>query len=273
MPPPREDFDIARDWELSEKEAFTLAEVLITLGVVGVVAAMTMPSLISNVQATINKNKFKKALNTLNQAVTMAYAKEEINFANTNIPCDGSIVGAVTSVNSTKSTLGGPDNSFCSIFNSTIDNGQFLGSIQNVYKGKNALQFSSLEVHSQLHDLIGYELKDGIIFAFDKTAVDCYKGNYSYPPMIYSLGSLSGISSQYNRQYGNGYNCYGFIDINGTKGPNKLVNAKGNAFISNYDWKKYSPKDIEVTDIFPIVFYDGVVAPGTEPVKRLLQTK
>ena len=32
----------------SKKTAFTLAEVLITLGIIGVVAAMTMPSLIAN---------------------------------------------------------------------------------------------------------------------------------------------------------------------------------------------------------------------------------
>ena len=34
----------------SRKMAFTLAEVLITLGIIGVVVAMTMPSLIANYQ-------------------------------------------------------------------------------------------------------------------------------------------------------------------------------------------------------------------------------
>ena len=34
----------------NKKFAFTLAEVLITLGIIGVVAAMTMPSLIANYQ-------------------------------------------------------------------------------------------------------------------------------------------------------------------------------------------------------------------------------
>ena len=33
------------------KKAFTLAEVLITLGIIGVVAAMTIPNLIANVNA------------------------------------------------------------------------------------------------------------------------------------------------------------------------------------------------------------------------------
>ena len=41
--------------------AFTLAEVLITLGIIGVVAAMTMPVLFANYQKLVLKNQFKKA--------------------------------------------------------------------------------------------------------------------------------------------------------------------------------------------------------------------
>lgn len=42
--------------------AFTLAEVLITLGVIGVVAAMTLPTLIQNYQEQEYVNKLKKAI-------------------------------------------------------------------------------------------------------------------------------------------------------------------------------------------------------------------
>ncbi len=42
------------------KKAFTLAEVLITLGVIGVVAAMTMPSLVANYQKKVWVNQLKK---------------------------------------------------------------------------------------------------------------------------------------------------------------------------------------------------------------------
>lgn len=44
------------------KNAFTLAEVLITLGIIGVVAAMTLPTLIANYQKSIYENGFKKAV-------------------------------------------------------------------------------------------------------------------------------------------------------------------------------------------------------------------
>ena len=39
------------------KQAFTLAEVLITLGIVGIVAAMTLPSLIQDYQISANINQ------------------------------------------------------------------------------------------------------------------------------------------------------------------------------------------------------------------------
>ncbi|MFI3300670.1 MAG: type II secretion system protein [Candidatus Gastranaerophilales bacterium] len=42
---------------MAKRSAFTLAEVLITLGIIGVVAAMTMPSLISNMQSKALERK------------------------------------------------------------------------------------------------------------------------------------------------------------------------------------------------------------------------
>ena len=53
------------------KKAFTLAEVLITLGIIGVVAAMTLPALIQNYQSAVLKTQFKKAYSDLNNASTL----------------------------------------------------------------------------------------------------------------------------------------------------------------------------------------------------------
>ena len=54
------------------RAAFTLAEVLITLGVIGIVAAMTMPSLIANYQKKQTVTQLKKAYSTLSQALVAA---------------------------------------------------------------------------------------------------------------------------------------------------------------------------------------------------------
>ena len=50
-------------------EAFTLAEVLITLGVIGIVAAMTLPALLNKAEKMILKNQFKKTYTSLSQAL------------------------------------------------------------------------------------------------------------------------------------------------------------------------------------------------------------
>lgn len=53
---------------------FTLAEVLITLGVIGVVAAMTIPGMITNYQKKQTAIEVKKAYTELNQILKMAIA-------------------------------------------------------------------------------------------------------------------------------------------------------------------------------------------------------
>lgn len=57
----------------SKKEAFTLAEILITLGIIGVVAAMTMPSLFNSIQKRTTLAKLQKAFATINQAYRLSY--------------------------------------------------------------------------------------------------------------------------------------------------------------------------------------------------------
>ena len=48
--------------------AFTLAEVLITLGIIGIVASMTLPSLIQSYKERVTVTKVQKAYSILNQA-------------------------------------------------------------------------------------------------------------------------------------------------------------------------------------------------------------
>lgn len=52
--------------------AFTLAEVLITLGIIGVIAAMTLPSVIGNAKNKQRSATLKKAYTILSQAILMS---------------------------------------------------------------------------------------------------------------------------------------------------------------------------------------------------------
>lgn len=60
--------------DLHKKVAFTLAEVLITLGIIGVVAALTLPTVIKNYQKQVTVNKLKKAYSILGQVAQKSIA-------------------------------------------------------------------------------------------------------------------------------------------------------------------------------------------------------
>ena len=57
-----------------KNSAFTMAEVLITLGIIGIIAAMTLPSIINKAEKMILKNQFKKTYSTLSQALLKSEA-------------------------------------------------------------------------------------------------------------------------------------------------------------------------------------------------------
>jgi type II secretory pathway pseudopilin PulG len=56
--------------------AFTLAETLITLGIIGVVAALTMPALVANYQKKVLETRIKKFYSVMQQAVNMKKAED-----------------------------------------------------------------------------------------------------------------------------------------------------------------------------------------------------
>ena len=57
-------------------KAFTLAEALITLVIIGVIAALTIPAILVNTEQHEYKSALKKALSALNQAIEMNIALE-----------------------------------------------------------------------------------------------------------------------------------------------------------------------------------------------------
>mgnify|MGYP005755023083 FL=1 len=57
-----------------KKLAFTLAEVLITLGIIGSIAALTLPGLIQNYKKSVAENELKKVYSLLNQVVLRSEA-------------------------------------------------------------------------------------------------------------------------------------------------------------------------------------------------------
>ena len=62
---------------MGRKTAFTLAEVLITLGIIGIVASMTLPALINKYKKQETIAAVQKTYSVLNQAFRMTQAKNE----------------------------------------------------------------------------------------------------------------------------------------------------------------------------------------------------
>jgi len=56
---------------------FTLAEVLITLGIIGVVAAITIPGIITKCKRIVLESKFKRAVSVMNQSIKLWQEDED----------------------------------------------------------------------------------------------------------------------------------------------------------------------------------------------------
>ena len=64
------------------KQGFTLSEVLITLGIVGVVSAITLPVVINNAKNVITTTRLKKAYSEISQAFNRITEEDEIGSVN-----------------------------------------------------------------------------------------------------------------------------------------------------------------------------------------------
>ncbi len=133
------------------KKAFTLSEVLITLAVIGVVAAMTIPGLITKSRQKQFDTQFKKAFSTLQQANRMSQTEYEWTFSDINSPCGEN---PATEKPTEKMSL-------CALFNGTLKGQTYLGKLENL-KDKNGKSYYD----SSIGDFIAYAFADGAIVAF-----------------------------------------------------------------------------------------------------------
>ena len=241
------------------KVGFTLAEVLITLGIIGVVAAMTIPVLLANTTSQKYRSKFKKTISTLSQAARMSDAQYGFDYSGINVRC---------------SKNGGtehPENimSVCSIINGTIKSATYFlkasdiklnkaGKTENYSITSNFTknQVTSLSNLSNVH---AYVLNDGTIIAFSP-----YMGTFGC-----TLKSGEVLKDGYSGT--NMASCAGFIDVNGVDLPNKEVSCSSgsNSLSKNNCIVKNNAKDL--TDIYPIRFHDGVVEPATAAARYVLR--
>jgi len=119
---------------MNKRLGFTLAEVLITLGIIGVVAAMTIPTLMNQTGQAEFKAGFKKIISTMSQAVTMSVALNSTDFSN------------LTSGTTAESSVFGMFNTRMNVIKTAVDatgGGMQLGSFSAVdHSGNYTLFFN-----------------------------------------------------------------------------------------------------------------------------------
>ena len=221
---------------MTKRFGFTLAEVLITLGIIGVVAAMTMPTLMNSTQGAQYKAAYKKALSALSQAVTLNVALDEVDFGDISAqtPMADILSPRMNVVRTTTGTSDLPATEY-SIATSTdgVTNG-----------AANTTLF----------------MNDGIMFQFPT--------NVGQTTACTKDTSLSGVNAWDNtRQIA----CSGFVDVNGTKGPNKVVVCDGTT--SGIAGTGVDCTVTNPTDIYPVYFFDSTVLPATDAARAVLYGK
>lgn len=73
--------------------SFTLAEVLITLGIIGIVAEMILPSLIKNTQDQIYKTAYKKAFSDISQVFAIPIQERNLTLRPSSDPVYSAAAG------------------------------------------------------------------------------------------------------------------------------------------------------------------------------------
>ncbi|MBR1423986.1 type II secretion system protein [bacterium] len=235
---------------MTKRFGFTLAEVLITLGIIGVVAAMTIPTLIANTNSAKFRSQYKKALSTLNQAALMGQAQYDMNYGDATAVCNATEATAAAETATSDATI-------CAILNDVLSGAEYVGDVTALRDGKGnayavtaattgtsgfgtaAAGVTQATVATGTHH--AYKLADGSMFAFEAGTKDCIK---STP-------------------------CLGFIDVNGVTLPNKEVSIKG----GDGNDKDSVPNDAaHMTDVYPVRFYDSTVEPLTAAARYVLTT-
>ena len=218
----------------SFRQGFTLAEVLITLGIIGVVAAMTMPTLMNSTNGAQYKTAYKKALSVLSQAVVLNVALDDYDMSQT--VKDG---GTDTS----KATLYALFNNRMNVVKTSAGKKGTDGKESGGWTASNA----ATDIKFAQSGNYTLYFNDGITFTFPSTEGGCTEGTAD--------GTTTGA-----------HPCKGVIDVNGEKNPNKVVNCDGAAWDKGDDTCKVS----NPTDIYPVVMYDQTILPATRAAEAVL---
>lgn len=181
-----------------KKNGFTLAEVLITLAIIGVVATLTLPALMTNTAEQQARTALKKGINTLTEAAQMNQAIDGFDYSNLKVVTKNEESQSLYGLLAKRTNIDFRQSGECSGGTATTEtarvckNGATDGSNYVVY------------------------FRDGSSLIFSATAKSDYSGN------------KNGVVGNTLMDDGLVYGIGAIYDTNGSKGPNVLSNCEKN---------------------------------------------
>ena len=246
--------------------AFTLAEVLITLAIIGVVAAMAIPSVIANTNQSQFKTGLQKAVSVLNSAIKMNEALEgETPYDNEDLfeylQQHMSVMASTTSL-SWQPKYGNDDFSSNKAFYTT-DGMRFEVPQKQISK----------KLHEKIKEVNGVDVSevakngDGDEIKFNNITTTSGGETSSTGQVTGYCGSLGFKPNSDTTKAP----CLILVDVNGDKKPT----PKNSAATATGEGEKYvypNVNDRLIRDIFPIIITDDKAVPyGVVAQKAMYQ--
>ena len=228
---------------MKRRGGFTLAEVLITLTIIGVISALTLPAIQSNTAASRNRATLKNTMAILSQAAQNNMATEGWNYSHIVDDC------GETDVAREQNSM---DNySICGLINSNLSGEVLIGT-----EGESGDYGIPQNVPTSSTSVVYYQLTNGAIVGLHTldNGKNCRENNIDH-------------------------NCIGFIDVNGMSGPNRAVTCTdGNVKYSwddNYDGRTATCEVERTTnaDVFPIAYYGSTIELVSDAARSFLNAR
>ena len=249
---------------------FTLAEVLITLAIIGVVAALSIPAVISNSQQQEFKTGLRKAVSVLNSAITMNMALDgESPYDNANtfayLQKHMSIIKTVTELPWRSKYVAWDGSTFNTIGNAafyTTDGMRFETDDNRVLSGgTNSMSSGLLRLHESDNQacLITKDVNSG----------------------TFGCGGCGSYGLNHNPNNTTKVPCAILVDVNGDKKPtpqkaaNTVEECKADAECNKtQSYTIPKPEQNRVSDIFVILITDDRAIPyGVVAQKAMYQAQ
>ena len=262
------------------KRGFTLSEVLITLAIIGIVAALTIPSVISNYQQQEFKTGLKKAVSVLNEAIQTNIAQDgETPYENGDLfnylQKHMSILKSMEMV------------TICD-----IKNGDYYDDVSTGGTFCKAKSSQSINKVFYTADGIRFEIPrtpSGFLYPSHETGKNLYSNKRIVKFIEMNAAMVTSTSFEQGAHcgsYGLNFNsnntantpCIIIADVNGDKKPsNPEITANGFGIQAGYQTRSqniYSlPTDKKLQDVFSIMITDEKAIPFGVVAQRAMYSK